>query len=144
MEETTKDKLKIMVIEDEEDILNLFNDYLSRQGYHVISRYTSGENIIKDLETHNADVYLIDSRLPGNKSGTDVATEILEKYPSAPILFVTADQHQHRKISNNPIFYGKNIDLLLKPVKLDQVQRSILNLVNKSKLISNHSVFELV
>jgi two-component system OmpR family response regulator len=131
MVETTKETLKIMIIEDEEDILTLYNDYLSYKGYHVISRYTSGNNIMSDVRKQNADVYLIDSRLPGKKSGTDLAVEILDRFPSAPILFITADQHQPYEIEKNPTFYDKNIEILLKPVKLSRIESSILNLVNK-------------
>ena len=131
MIEPTKERLKIMIIEDEEDILTLYNDYLSSKGYHVVSRHTSGNNIMIDLEKHIPDVYVIDSRLPGKKSGTDIAIEILEKYPSAPMLFITADRDQHRQIDKNPTFHEKNFDILLKPVKLDRIENSILNLVNK-------------
>jgi two-component system, OmpR family, response regulator len=131
MTELRKESLKIMIIDDEEDILTLYNDYLCSKGYDVVSRFTSGNHIVTDLEKHTPDVYLIDSILPGKKSGTDVAIEILDKYPSAPILFITADQHQHRQIIKNPTFNDKNVDILLKPVKLDQIENSILNLVNK-------------
>jgi DNA-binding NtrC family response regulator len=131
MEETKKENLKVMIIEDEQDILTLYNDYLSSKGYHVIGRYTRGNNIMTDVEEHAPDVYLIDSKLPGKKSGTEVAAEILEKYPSAPIVFVTADERQHHQIKKNPIFYERKIDILLKPVRLNRIENSILNLVKK-------------
>ena len=94
MGKRSKKSLKIMIVEDEEDILTLYSDYLSNRGYHVIARYTRGNNIKTDLERHSPDVYLIDLRLPGKKSGTEVATEIFDVYPSAPILFITADYRQ--------------------------------------------------
>lgn len=131
MAEIREENLKIMIIEDEEDILSLYNDYLSKKGYDVIGRYTCGNNILSDVEGHTPDVYLIDSKLPGKKSGTEVAAEILDKYPSAPILFVTADQNQHDEIEKNPRFYDKKIDVLLKPVKLNRIETSILNMVNE-------------
>ena len=119
-----------MIIEDEEDILTLYNDYLSSKGYDVIASYTGANNIKTDIERHSADVYLIDSRLPGKKSGTDVATEILDANPSAPILFITADQSQPQQIEKNPAFHHRNIDILLKPVKLNEIEHSMLNLMN--------------
>lgn len=57
-----------MIVEDEEDILTLYSDYLSNKGYHVIARYTRGNNIKTDLQRHSPDVYLIDFRLPGKKA----------------------------------------------------------------------------
>jgi two-component system, OmpR family, response regulator len=131
MGETQNKSLKIMIIEDEEDILTLYSDYVSKRGYHVIALYTGGENVKADLERQSPDIYLIDSRLPGKKSGMEVATEILDVYPSAPILFITADYHQPEVIEKNPIFRDKKVGVLLKPVKLHKIEHSIINLVNK-------------
>jgi DNA-binding response OmpR family regulator len=123
--------LKVMILEDDEDILTLYSDYLSNKGYHVVARYTRGNNIKEDLETDPPDVFLINNLLPGKKSGVDVATEILDIYPEAPILFITADSEQPYKIEKNPVFRNKKVDVLLKPVKLHEIEHSILNLVNK-------------
>jgi DNA-binding response OmpR family regulator len=131
MSEESKRPLKIMIVEDDEDILTLYSDYLSRKGYHVIARYTKGNNIKEDLENDRADVYLLNSLLPGKKSGADVATEILDIYPEAPILFITADYQQPLQIEKNPVFRDKKVDILVKPVKLREIENSIINLVNK-------------
>ena len=120
-----------MIVEDDEDILTLYSDYLSNRGYHVIASYTKGNNIETDLEKHRPDVYLINSKLPGNKSGMEVATEILDVYPSAPILFITADYTQPEQIEKNPKFRDKKVEVLMKPVKLSEIEHSIIELVNK-------------
>lgn len=60
-----------------------------------------------------------------------MATEILDVYPSAPILFITADERQPQVIQKNPTFRDKKVDVLIKPVKLNQIEHSIINLVNK-------------
>lgn len=49
----------------------------------------------------------------------------------APILFITADYEQPQKTEKNPVFRNKNVDVLLKPVKLHEIENSIINLVNK-------------
>ena len=131
MKNESKRPLKIMIVEDDEDILTLYSDYLSRKGYHVVARYTRGNNIKEDLERDPPDVYLINSLLPGKKNGADVATEILDIYPEAPILFITADYEQPQEIEKNPVFRDKKVDVLLKPVKLHEIEHSIINLVNK-------------
>ena len=131
MEERSKTPLKIMIVEDDEDILTLYSDYLSKKGYHVIARYTRGNNIKTDLERHSPDVFLINSILPGKKTGIEVAAEILNIYPSAPILFITADYRQPEVIEKNPEFRDKKVDVLIKPVKLEQIEHRIINLVKK-------------
>ena len=126
-----KKSLKIMIVEDEEDILTLYSDYLSKRGYHVIARYTRGNNIKTDLERHSPDVFLINSILPGRKTGIEVATQILNNYPSAPILFITADYRQPEEIEKRREFRNKKVEVLIKPVKLEQIEHRIINLVNK-------------
>lgn len=131
MDNKSKRPLKIMIVEDDEDILSLYSDYLSKKGYHVVARYTRGNNIKEDLETDPPDVYLINSLLPGKKKGADIATEILDIYPEAPILFITADYQHPEQIQKNPVFRDKKVDVLIKPVKLDEIENSIVNLVKK-------------
>lgn len=131
MEKRSKKSLNIIIVEDDEDNLTLYSDYLSKKGYHVIARYTKANDIKTDLERHSPDIYLINPKLPGNKTGTEVATEILDIYPSAPILFITADNRQPVEIKKNPKLRDKKVDVLLKPVKLEKIEHSILNLVNK-------------
>lgn len=52
-------------------------------------------------------MYLIDHKLPGTQYGLDLAAEILGKYPSAPILFVTANEYLESELSKHRIFDGK-------------------------------------
>jgi DNA-binding response OmpR family regulator len=53
----SKKSLKIMIVEDEEDILTLYSDYLSNKGYHVIAHYTRGNDIKTDLKgTHQMSI----------------------------------------------------------------------------------------
>ena len=125
------EKLKIMIIQGDEDNLSLYSDYLSKRGYRVIARYTKGNNILSDVQKQPPDVFILNSRLPGNKSGTEVATEILDVYPSAPILFITADYGQPFVLKKHPKLRYKKVEILLKPVKLKQIENTILNLVSK-------------
>jgi len=120
-----------MIVEDDEDNLTLYSDYLSKRGYHVIARYTKGNNILSDVEKQPPDVFILNSRLPGNKSGMEVATEILDVYPSAPILFITADYGQPIAVKKHPKLRDKKVDILLKPVKLEQIENTIINLISK-------------
>ncbi|MDW0199762.1 MAG: response regulator [Nitrososphaeraceae archaeon] len=129
--EKSPEKLKIMIVQGDEDNMTLYSDFLSRRGYHVIARYTKGDDILTDVEKEPPDVFVLNSRLPGNKSGTEVATEILDIYPSAPILFITADYGQPVQVKKHPKLRDKKVEILIKPVKLEQVENTILNLVNK-------------
>ncbi len=119
-----------MILDDEEDILTLYNDYLSRKGHRIIKTYVNSETILDDIEIERPDAYIIDYRLPGNRNGIEVASEILKKFPSSCIMFITAFEFLDHEISKHDIFYDKNIEILIKPVKLRQIEDSLLNLTS--------------
>ena len=129
---TTAKTYTIMILDDEEDILNLYSDYLSSMGHRVIRTYVNADTILEDINIEPPDVYIIDYRLLGNMNGIEVAIEILNKFPSACIIFITAFEFVKKEISKRDIFQDKNIDVLIKPVKLHAIQNTIINLISKS------------
>jgi DNA-binding NtrC family response regulator len=131
MRNENKKKLKVLIIEDEQDILTLLRDYLSGQGHEVVSCYLNADNIMKDFEKNKPDICLIDIILPGDKNGIDAAIEILNKYPSMPILFITAHDSMQEELFNNPLLQDKHIRVLIKPVKLLEFEVAVLDIVKK-------------
>jgi|SRR6185503_15437756 DNA-binding response OmpR family regulator len=124
-------KLKIMVVNDEEDILMLYSDYFSKRGHQVLKTYLTADNVMDDIERETPNMYVIDHKLPGTKNGLDLAAEILLKYPLAPILFVTANQYLDSELSKHRIFDGKKIKVLLKPARLQQIENYMLDLIRE-------------
>jgi hypothetical protein len=55
--EKTKKKVRIMIIEDEEDNLNIYNDYLSYKGHEVVNRSLRAGSTMTDIEKVTPDVY---------------------------------------------------------------------------------------
>ena len=125
----------IMLLDDEEDVLELYTDYLSIKGHRILHTYVNAENILEDIDIERPDVFIIDYRLPGNMNGIEVAIEIFKKFPSANIIFITAFELLEKEITKHDIFYDKNIDVLIKPVKLGQIQNSLTNLLS-NKIIN--------
>jgi DNA-binding NtrC family response regulator len=130
-----KRKLKVMIIADEQDILVLLRDYLSGQGHEVVSCYLDANNILTDFNKNQPDICLIDYKLPGNKNGIEAAIEILNKYPSMPILFITAHESIEEEFSKYPMLQDKNIQVLVKPVKLLQFEIAIFDIVKKERKV---------
>ena len=126
---TSSKTYTIMILDDEEDILNLYSDYLSSRGHRVLKTYVNADTILDDIDIEFPDLYIIDYRLLGNMNGIEVAIEILKKFPSACIVFITGVELLDQEIVKHDIFTDKNIDVLLKPVKLYQIQDSLLTLL---------------
>jgi DNA-binding NtrC family response regulator len=120
-----------MIINDEEDIITLYTDYFSKQGHQVIAKYTDADDLRDDVGMNTPDIFVIDCRLPGAKNGIEAAIEILTVIPQAPIVFVTADQSALSIVSKDPLLANSRVKMLLKPVKLDKLEETMLELVNK-------------
>lgn len=131
---TKTETYTIMILDDEEDILKLYGDFLTSKGHRVLRTYVNADTILADIDIEPPDVYLIDYRLLGNMNGVEVAIEILKKFPAACIIFITAFELVRQEILRRDIFYGKNIDVLIKPVKLYHIQNSLIGLMNKKSL----------
>lgn len=126
-----KKQLSIMIIEDEQDILLLYKDYLLSKGHNVVATSTTANEIISDYDRIRPDVAIIDYKLPADKNGIDAAIQIIEKYPSAAILIVTAYETVTKEIAKISLFDNKRVEVLIKPLRLAQLESSIVNIVNK-------------
>jgi DNA-binding response OmpR family regulator len=125
------DKKKIMIIEDEIDILLLYKDYLNNKGFSVEATSTTANEALYDYENFFPNMIILDYNLPGKLSGLEAAKQILKKYPNAPIIIVTAFETVRSELSNDEFFCNKNIILLLKPIKLQVLECTIKSLLSK-------------
>lgn len=125
------DKKKVMIIEDEIDILLLYKDYLNNKGFSVQATSTTANEALNDYENFFPNMIILDYNLPGKLSGLEAARQILKKYPSVPIIIVTAYETVRSELSNDEFFTNKNIILLLKPIKLQVLEYTIKSLLSK-------------
>lgn len=81
---------KILIVEDDEDIVELVRYNLVKDGFRPIG-VTRGEDAIKRLQTETFDLILLDLMLPGI-DGLEVCRRIKEneKLRSIPIIMITA------------------------------------------------------
>jgi two-component system phosphate regulon response regulator PhoB len=83
-------KERILVVDDEEDILELVRYNLTREGYQV-SGAASGEAALKKAQSENFDLIVLDLMLPGI-DGLEVAKQLKNRAAtkSVPIIMLTA------------------------------------------------------
>jgi len=83
-------KEKILVVEDEEDILELIIYNLSQEGYRA-KGVTSGEEALRILRKETFDLVILDLMLPG-VDGKDVCKTIKQdsEMCNTPVIMVTA------------------------------------------------------
>jgi len=78
---------KIMVVDNEPDIVDLTRTVLELGGYEVLTAY-SGEECLRQLEKGKVDLVLLDIMMPG-MSGWDVFNRINKKSPDIKVAFMS-------------------------------------------------------
>ena len=83
-------KIKVLIVDDEEDICELVELYLGRDGYDILTCET-GEQALEIVRTENLDLIVLDLMLPGI-NGLDVCRKLKanRKTESIPIVMLTA------------------------------------------------------
>ena len=120
--------MQVMIIEDEQDILLLYKDYLEKKGHTVIVTSTFADEALLDYKTYLPDLVIIDYKLPGRFNGIEAAKQILMRHQSARILIVTAFQDVKKEIELDNFFLGKRVQLLVKPIRLQDLSKAINNI----------------
>jgi len=121
---------KIMVVDDEPDILTTVGEMLEMSGYEVI-KAIDGKECFKKLNesSTNPDLILLDIMMP-DISGWDVAAKIKEnpRWNSIPIVFLTA------KGDTSSIGLGGMAaeDYIVKPFDIKDLINRIQNILNNS------------
>jgi two-component system, OmpR family, response regulator RegX3 len=82
----------ILVIEDQEDLAELYEATLEKAGYKVRNAFT-GEEGIAEFQASGADVILLDMTLP-EMHGTQVLRQIRDINASVPVIVITAEDSE--------------------------------------------------
>lgn len=92
-----KVKPKILLVEDDENIVKALTARLKSQGYQVVPAYDAVMATAQALQ-HHPDVLLLDISMPGG-NGFTVAERLRESSMTAdiPIIFITASKEQGLK-----------------------------------------------
>lgn len=83
------DKKKVLIVDDEPDVLMLLADRLSKAGYDVL-KATSGKEAIESAAKNSPNLIILDIAMPG-MDGSETAT-VLRSNPKTkdiPIMFLT-------------------------------------------------------
>jgi DNA-binding response OmpR family regulator len=83
-----QNNIEIVIIEDEEDILELIEYHLEKEGYSVTG-FLSTENVEQFLEEERPSLMLVDRNLPGME-GSEFVIYLREIGYDIPVIFLTA------------------------------------------------------
>jgi DNA-binding response OmpR family regulator len=77
---------RILVVDDEPEIVELISIYLIKEGYEVIST-GNGQQVFDLVQQHNPDLIILDILLPG-MDGIEVCRQLRKTY-NMPIIFIS-------------------------------------------------------
>lgn len=109
---------KILVIDDEKDVISLLKDFFEIQGFRVFTA-CDGVEALQKVES-NPDIILLDINMP-QMDGIEVCKRIRD-YVSCPILFLTAKVEEQDRIRGLKV--GGD-DYILKPFSLDELEARV-------------------
>ncbi len=114
---------RILVVDDEPDLLLLLQEHLTQEGFGVLTA-SAGMQAISMARAEQPDLILLDVMMPG-VSGFDVCN-ILQDFPETreiPVIFLTAITETKRKVM------GLNLgadDYVTKPFDLRELTARVL------------------
>jgi DNA-binding response OmpR family regulator len=118
----------ILIVEDEEDILELLEYTLQKEGYETIGFLTVDKNVRKVLDEEQIDLILMDRNLPGIE-GTTFINEIKKQGYSNPVIYVTAKDNDEDIIEG---FDSHADDYITKPFNLKELCARIKAVIKRS------------
>jgi len=92
---TMNTQLKVLVVDDEPDILEILSYNLTKENYEVLTA-TNGPDCIRKVREHRPDLIILDIRMQG-ASGIEVCRELKQDMAlkDIPVLFLTADSDEY-------------------------------------------------
>jgi DNA-binding NtrC family response regulator len=125
-------KEKILIVDDDPDIVESLQDRLEYYGYDVSVAY-NGEEALKKIDDNPPDLVLLDIRMPGI-DGMEVLQRITQKYPGMLVVMLTA--HGTIDVAVEAMKKGA-YDFLEKPT--EDIQDKINAIFDRKKTEENES-----
>ena len=89
-------KKRVLIVEDEKNIVDILRFNLQRSGYEVLGAYDGQEGLRMALE-ENPDLILLDVMLP-KMNGFDVCRALRDKGSNVPVIILTAREEESDKV----------------------------------------------
>ncbi|MBI1807031.1 MAG: response regulator [Ignavibacteria bacterium] len=113
-------KLRILVVDDEDDLRNILSDVLEKTGYEIKSA-SNGEEAINLLKKNRFDLTLLDIQMP-NLNGIEVLKYIKQHFPATKSIMLTG--YADLKHAMEAKEFGA-VDFISKPYQLEEILSTI-------------------
>ena len=111
---------RILVVDDEQDILDILSRFLTIKNYDVLTSETC-EEALATLAQEKVDLVLLDINMPG-MSGLEALRSICAAEPGLPVVMVSGQGDE--EVARSTLKEGA-FDYVTKPVNLDYLERTL-------------------
>ena len=130
MESSNNNDFYILLVDDEKDILDLFSEYLTSNGFNTISF----DNPVKAIKyfyqnPNNCSLVIADYKMP-QMSGIDLIKKIKEKDTDYKIKTIIISAFIKDNLPYDKSYITKIDKILEKPVYLDRLKNEIQELIS--------------
>ena len=130
--------MKLILVDDEPEILTLVRDYLTREGFTVLTAL-NGLDGMQLIEREKPDLVLLDWMLPG-LSGLDMCKRLRET-STIPIIMLTAKSEEIDRVLG--LEFGAD-DYIVKPFSLRELAARIKTVLRRSSGVSQETTSSLL
>ena len=115
---------RVLVINDTQEILDLFDEILSEEGYEVY-QYSYAIRDMAEIERVNPDVIILDLMFGGEATGWQLLQKLRMRRSTAhiPIVLCTAATNSVRETEG--YLQSQGVCLVLKPFQIDDLLQSV-------------------
>ncbi|MDH3356248.1 MAG: response regulator [Desulfobacteraceae bacterium] len=110
------EKMKMMLVDDEERFLSTTQKLLAKKGYDVVTA-SSGVEALEKIRIHNIHVVILDVKMPG-MDGNATLKEIKRQFPLVEVIMLTGHATMESAIDG---LKSGAMDYLMKPTDIDEI-----------------------
>ena len=118
--------IKILVVDDEENIREIITEFLDTLGYNVISA-RDGEEALRMCTKYSFDLVITDIRMP-KLNGLKLLQMLKQIFPTLPVILMTGYQPSK---SQEEAMTTKADAYLLKPFSLSSLRDILLKVIKR-------------
>lgn len=117
----SKEKKKVIIVEDDLILNLLYENYLERLGFETEGELVYGKTAIEIAKKIKPDLIVMDISLEGEIDGIEAMLQIRE-FSDVPVIYITGNSdpyHVERAKDTNPL------DYLTKPIEFEDLKKSV-------------------
>ncbi|MBI4474390.1 MAG: response regulator [Acidobacteria bacterium] len=129
---------KILIVDDEPEIVAFIHELLFNRGYEALA-ITDSREAAPQFDVFRPDVCILDFRMP-HITGSVLLDQFKAKDSTVEIIFLTAQDETSLAVD---LMKRGAIDFLLKPVELNQLSLSVSRALEHRRLVKENEAYRL-